>query len=234
MKIMVIKLEKNYIIKVYEKVLSKEMYYKNTLILSYTIQYPEFISDKFKNTLHQMNKYYENEAIKYQNYCEQTLFQAAVKEYEYSVANGFPVRAFEAISVYAITLNSNCAISLYFDRYEFTGGAHGSTFRSSDTWYLKLGRRITLHELFPKNKNHEIEITKEINRQIEEQISNGNNIYFEDYKLLVVQNFNNSNFYLNPNSFAIFYQQYDIAPYASGIPVFKIPYKTVGAVPPHC
>ena len=33
---------------------------------------------------------------------------------------------------------------------------------------------------------------------------------------------------------AVYYQQYEIAPYASGIPVFEIPYADLGIEKPNC
>ena len=37
------------------------------------------------------------------------LYQQAMAEYEYSVANNFPIREFEVYEDYTITYNQNCA-----------------------------------------------------------------------------------------------------------------------------
>jgi len=51
-----------------------------------------------------------------------------------------------------------------------------------------------------------------------------NNIYFDDYEKNVANYFNPKSFYLVPDGIVIYFQQYEIAPYASGIPQFTIPY----------
>lgn len=59
---------------------------------------------------------------------------------------------------------------------------------------------------------------------IERQISREPDIYFEDYRERISQYFREENFYCEPSGVVIYYQQYDIAPYSSGIRTFLIPY----------
>ena len=223
----------DYQVQIKEMIIKKDLYHKKTLVLSYAIHYPRFSSERFRMTLSRINRYYEMEAIAYQMYCEHKLFKLAVEQYEDSIKNGFPVRKFEALVVYTTTYNQNCTISLYFDKYEFTGGAHGNTLRYSDTWSLQKGIQIKLNSLFA-NQNYKEYIIMTINQQIAEQIKNGTNQYFENYRQLVTQYFNENSFYLTPEGIVIFYQQYEIAPYSSGIPTFTIPYSTGYATPPRC
>jgi len=158
----------------------------------------------------------------------------AMVEYEYSMANNFPIRLFEAYVDFFVTYNQNCAISLYFDQYEYAGGAHGLTLRYSDTWNLQKSKRIDLNELFPHKSNYKEYIIDLINQQIGIEIANGNNPYFENYSQLINENFKANSFYLTKEGVAIYFQQYDIAPYATGLPTFVIPYTPQGAVPPKC
>ncbi|MEA4987263.1 MAG: RsiV family protein, partial [Anaerovorax sp.] len=57
-----------------------------------------------------------------------------------------------------------------------------------------------------------------------EQIKKEPEIYFDDYETLVVETFNPKNFYCTPEGVVVYYLQYDIAPYSSGIREFLIPY----------
>lgn len=214
--------------------ISREMYYKNTMILKYTIEYPEIIYSNYNMCKRVFNNYNKNKALLFKIYCEKELYKMAVEQYEYSVANGFPIRPFEAVLNYTITLNHDCHLSLYFDQYIFSGGAHGNTLRDSQNWNLKKCKQISLNELFLKNPNYITNILTQINNIIAMQISNGTNQYFDNYCQLVIQYFNLNSFYLTPDNLVIFYQQYDIAPYSSGISEFYIPYNLVGAVLPEC
>jgi len=195
--------------------------------MSYTIKYPEFISEKFEIVLKKLNLLYKTKAFMYEKFNVMKLYQMAIEEYEYSVANGYPIRTYESFINYNVTYNQNCAISLYFDTYEYTGGAHGNTIRTSDTWDLQKGKEIELSELFPNIKNYQEYIIKIINQEITNQLNDESNQYFEDYQKLVTENFNINSFYLIQEGVVIYFQHYDIAPYSSGIPTFIIPY-TVG------
>lgn len=208
------------------------MYYKKELLLSYMIQYPSFLSDRFQTNA--INRYYKIKALAFEQYCRQRLFKLAVKEYEYSIENGFPVRAFDAVLAYTITYNDNCTLSLYFDQYEYTGGAHGSTLRYSDTWHLKNSRLIKLRQMFSSDLNYRGYIIKAINAQIAEQIESGNDIYFDDYQKNVKKYFNKNSFYLTEKGIVIYFQQYEIAPYVAGIVGFTIPYSDENVLKPSC
>jgi hypothetical protein len=59
---------------------------------------------------------------------------------------------------------------------------------------------------------------------VKEQIEQDPSIYFEDYEKLISQTFNKNNFYCTPDGIIVYYQQYDIAPYSSGIREFLIKY----------
>lgn len=212
----------HYSAQVKNHVLSADMYHKNTLVLKYTINYPWFEEVNFSQQLLKINQQYATKAIAYQQFCEMSLYQSAVEEYEYSVKNGFPIRAFEAVVDYTVTYNKDCTLSLYFDRYEFTGGAHGNTIRSSDTWDIQNAHRIALEEIYPSYK---LFITRIISGEIAAQIKRGGS-YFDDYEKNVEQYFNPENFYLKPAGLTVYFQQYEIAPYSSGIPEFTIPYSS--------
>lgn len=219
---------------VIKNVLTQDMYHKDQIILKYTIYYPQFSSTYDLLILDQLNAYYSTKAMMYINKNINNLYQQAMVDYEYSVANNFPVRQYEVYVDFQVTYNWNCILSLYFDRYEYTGGAHGSTIRSSDSWDIALSRPLTLKDLFPPGTNIREYYINAIIDQIKQEQDSQNDImmYFDDYENLVKQNLNLCNFYLTYDGVVIFFQQYDIAPYASGIPEFLIPYSPDGATLP--
>lgn len=60
--------------------------------------------------------------------------------------------------------------------------------------------------------------------EINTQIQTEPDFYFENAGELAEKTFRADRFYCTPEGIVIYYQQYDIAPYASGIPEFLIPY----------
>ncbi|MPN50228.1 hypothetical protein SDC9_197854 [bioreactor metagenome] len=144
----------------------------------------------------------------------------AVRQFCADSHRQIPVRAYEARQVYQVTDLRACVLSLYFDRYLYTGGAHGSTVRTSQTWNLHGCRLLCLGRLaegLPHDPSYLL-------GQIEAQIQADPQPYFDNYSELIGKTFHPDSFYSTPEGIVLYYQQYDIAPYASGIREFLIPY----------
>ncbi len=202
------------------KILSDDMKYNEVTLLTYRIEYPEFVSDNFKKTIKTVNQFYKGKALALENNIRTKLYQIAVDQYLDDIKNDFPVRVFEALQTFEVTYDDACIISLYFDNYQFTGGAHGTTARTSQTWNLRTGRVINLKELYKCSGDYR----SYIKNNIIEQIAENPDIYFENYAELVEQTFNIDSFYCTPEGVIVYFQQYDIAPYSSGIREFLLPY----------
>ncbi len=196
------------------------MQYNGETVLTYKIEYPEFKSPEYPIPLDAINAYNKKKALDYQNYLENDLFHLAVKQYKEAARNGFPAHAFEALFVYKVTYNHLCILSLYFEKYEYTGGAHGNTIRFSETFNLRESRRVHLNELFTCSIDYHKYIFKQAKAQIEEDPD----IYFDNYARLLVEAFNEYSFYCTQDGIVVYYEHYDIAPYSSGIREFLIPY----------
>lgn len=221
-------------IKVDEYVLQQDMYYKGHVILSYAVHFPRFTAERYQLTLDKINDYYRTRAYMYVQSEIMELYKLATVEYEYAVANDFPVRPFDVVTVFEVTYNRDCVLSLYFDRYEYTGGAHGSTVRTSDTWNIACSSPVRMASLFPYADDIDEYVTENIVEQITQLAMTETEIfpYFEDYETLVKEHFNQNSFYINHKGVVIYYQQYDIAPYSTGIPEFLIPFGLGGAIRP--
>lgn len=204
-------------VRVETRLLQRNMLYNGEVILKYKIEYP------FIYGFEEFNLYNYNKAIKLQKEAETELFNNAKDTYEENKKNGYPLMVFEIVSSYKVTYNNYDFVSLYIDDYIFTGGAHGTTNRTSQTWNINKRSMVMLKDFYIKEPNYVSYIIKEINDQIKQNIDNGNNYYFDDYCCLTSANFRVENFYINNNGkITIYYQQYDIAPYSSGILVFYI------------
>lgn len=210
------------------------MYYKNQIIMKYTIKYPQFFSAHFQVFLDKLNSFYRTRAVMYERSNIMNLYQMAMVEYEYSITNNFPVRQFEAYVDYQVTYNQNCALSLYFDQYEYAGGAHGLTIRYSDTWNLQKSKKIEMMDLYPHRNNLKEVLTGVVIGQIDAGYNPEDSIYFSDYAKLVQDTLKINNFYLIPEGVVIYFQEYDIAPYSSGMPTFVIPFSPGGPIAPKC
>ena len=222
------------LVQVKSQEIRREMRFDDHVVLKYHISYPQFLSHRFGRMLQNINMQYQLQAKKFVLRCEKKLYKMAVDQYDYSRRNRLPVQTFEAQDSFTMTYNQNCALSLYMDRYEYLGGAHGNTERRSDTWYLARGSHNEVLAFFPHVRNLKETVVTQIIGQIEQEIESGGSSYFDDYEENVRQHFDYKSFYLTPKGVVFYFQQYDIAPYVSGIPSFLIPYQRGGATPPSC
>lgn len=208
--------------------LSDTLTYNNEQVLSYKINYPQFSTNKYTNFIGKLNNYYKENASIFEKYIRDTLYPEAVEQYKYSKENNYPIIPYEAIMNYNITYLTDNFISLYFDKYIFTGGAHGNTTRFSDTWNVCKRSIMQLSDFFPHNPNYKEDIITFIIDDIQERLKDPNlqGTYFDTYQQDVYNTFNEDNFYVTPTGLVVFFQQYDIAPYSSGIQEFLIPYSS--------
>lgn len=200
-----------------ENIIENKLTYDNTIILTYRIKYPQIVSTKYKLGKDIFNRYNKKIVQDLKVYTEGELYSQAKEIYEYNKKHGYPVMVFEVILETKITYNEDKIISLYQDQYVFTGGAHGSTIRKTQNWNLYTARQIQLYRLY-SNPYFLLDILRKINLQIANEKEN----YFDNYCELVLETFNPNQYYITKKGINIFFGQYDIAPYSTGIPVFLV------------
>lgn len=214
--------------RIFDHVLEDTMKQDHTPILSYTIHYPEFTTDCNQQAAEKINRYYEQQARTLEEYCRNKLFHDAVSELEFDEKNHFPAITYEVLVEYAVTFNQRCITSLFTDQYMFTGGAHGTTIRRGDTWDFQNGSRIPVSAFYPPGADFRSCILKVVNAQIRERLKKMPGTYFDDYEKLTDENWNARDFYVTPDGLVVFFQQYEVAPYSTGMPRFFLPFEKRG------
>ena len=144
--------------KVENNILEKELKYDNTVVLKYHIEYPQIIMENNKLGERRFNTYNKDLALQLQARSENELYQDSIELYKYNKENGYPQNVFEVYRKYEITLNTNRILSLYADEYIYTGGAHGNTKRTSQTWDFHYNRMLQLWELYRNNPYFKLDI----------------------------------------------------------------------------
>ncbi len=187
------------------------------MIVTYEIEYPQvFSSCLYTKSFNDLNY---KRALELEKYAKEVLFEDSKIQYDYNVANGYPIMVYELVFHTNITYEKPPILSLYQDEYQFTGGAHGSTIRTSQNWNLACHKQLRLEDIYAHHPNYLLSILKQINIQIQEK---GADLFFDNSCCLVLETFQENQFYLTPNHLVIYFQQYDIAPYSTGIPTFEI------------
>lgn len=204
-------------------VLHNTLSFNGIPVMVYHIKYPVFTSTCSQAAVSSINQFYSSLAKEKEDYCKTVLYPQAVESARYIQNNDPPFHSYEYDMVYKVTFSSGCITSLYVDQYTFMGGAHGSTVRTSDTWNLSTGRRILLQDLYPHEPLYQQNIGARIQYQIAGRLKDNPASFFDDYPKLLADTFNPDSFYLSPDGVIIYFQQYEIAPYASGLPEFLLP-----------
>ena len=204
-----------------EKILNDTMLYGNIPVFTYHIAYPSFSTTCVLSAAQTANIYYMQLAENTEQYCRTVLYPQAVESARYITSNHPPFNRYTLDMNYQITYNSGCITSLYMDTYTYMGGAHQELKRTSDTWDFSSGRQLHLDDISPLTPAALTGLQTAIEQQIAERLKESPGAYFEDYPYLLRNKFNQNHFFLRPGYIVIYYQQYEIAPYATGIPEFS-------------
>ena len=204
-----------------EKILNDTMLYGNIPVFTYHIAYPSFSTTCVLSAAQTANIYYMQLAENTEQYCRTVLYPQAVESARYITSNHPPFNRYTLDMNYQITYNSGCITSLYMDTYTYMGGAHQELERISDTWDFSTGKQLHLDDISALTPAALNGLQTSVERQIAERLKESPGSYFEDYPNLLRNKFNQNHFFLRPGYIVIYYQQYEIAPYATGIPEFS-------------
>ena len=206
-----------------EITLNDTMLYGDIPVFTYHITFPSFSTTCDLAAAQTINAYYMHLAGNTEQYCRTVLYPQAVESAGYIPVNRPPFNPYTLDMRYQITYNSGCITNLYMDTYTYMGGAHQELKRTSDTWDFNTGQRLQPDDVFPLTPDTLNRLQNTMELQISERLKVSPGSYFEDYPYLLRNNFNPNHFFLRPGYYVIYYQQYEIAPYATGIPEFPFP-----------
>jgi len=150
--------------------------------------------------------------------------QAESEEYLQSArSEGWEIRKYIVTTHYIVHYQKDDLLSLSVFYYSYTLGAHGHTLQRAYNFNLENGKEILLGDIL-KEKKDDVDI---INQEIKRQMALNPQEYFSDFS--VFQSISQEQpFYLIEDGIVIYFGLYEIAPYASGIRYFKIPYSLFG------
>ena len=153
-------------------------------------------------------------------------------------SDGMASMAYMSDSSASVTLNAEKLISIRFDGYDYTGGAHGNPFLHGLTINMDTGKDLTLQDLFKSDQLQKL-ITKErqalLATEQGEYLYDETSIEFANFLKLPPQSAakqeelfgRDSNFYLTDSGIVLYHTAYEIAPYAAGQFETYIPYADI-------
>ncbi|MCC3863788.1 DUF3298 and DUF4163 domain-containing protein [Terrisporobacter petrolearius] len=139
--------------------------------------------------------------------------QSFLEDFELDESN------FVADASYEVKKNTVNTISILIKYYKYSGGAHGYYEYVPYNIDLKSGDNLALKNIFKKDVDYKEIIDKEVEKQIKE-LGKKEKDLDKVYDFYGIKE--NQKFYLKDDEIVIYFDLYDIAPYAAGIPEFPI------------
>lgn len=127
---------------------------------------------------------------------------------------------FVADSSFEVKKSTSNVISILVKYYKYSGGAHGYYEYIPYNIDLRNGNFLVLKDLFKEEVDYKTLINNEIENQIK-QLGKKEKDINDIYEFYGIKD--NQKFYLEDKRIVIYFDLYDIAPYAAGIPEFPIP-----------
>lgn len=113
-------------------------------------------------------------------------------------------------------------LSVWVSSANYTGGAHGMHWMNSFTVNTKTGKFYsTPSALFQEEESG----TKWITAQISKKISEQKDVYFPEAQKTLTDKNGKYSFYLDGDTMVVYFDLYELQPYAAGIPTFEFPAK---------
>lgn len=127
----------------------------------------------------------------------------------------FEPHAFVAYTRFEVAFNESRILSIPVTYYQYTGGAHGMTEIRSYNIDLRTGELFKLNEIL--NNQQIAAINEEIERQLQEDSENFFPEAAQDFEGVA----DDQHFYLENGTLVIYFDLYELRPYALGIPEFR-------------
>lgn len=184
---------------------------KNTDYINSVINIPIIITSN-KNIEKYINDKIRNDIMNFYNEA-----QSEAKQYLDTIPN--QNEKFVANVDFEVKKNSDNLLSINVHYYKYSGGAHGYNEDISYNLDMTNGNLLELSDLFKESSEYKKVIDTEIRNQIESIVKN-NKEYKGVYQFEGIKP--NNKFYIQDDNIVIYFDLYEIAPYAAGQPEFFI------------
>ncbi|GBF34796.1 hypothetical protein DCCM_3916 [Desulfocucumis palustris] len=127
---------------------------------------------------------------------------------------------YSVVTSFTVPYNKNGLLSINVEYGTYTGGAHGMTYRETLNIDTESGKKLQIGDFFKPDENYRMLVTQEIKKQIEAN----RDMYFPDALDTLKPIEQDQPFYIGGDDhIVVYYGLYEIAPFAAGMPEFKIP-----------
>lgn len=186
-------------------------YKSDTEVLHAYYTYPQFL-DSFKQAS-ALNQFYIRQLDK--DYKDIRELRSAALENEIP-----PNLSYAYDHTFEVTFLTNHFLSILENTYQYAGGVQPDTFYQAHTFSLQTGKEVTLENLFLKpkadtEKRIRVFLIQKINKNLDD-------FYPDAADTISNMPLESFHFYLDKNGITIFFNPFEISPYAGGIVKFPL------------
>jgi tetratricopeptide (TPR) repeat protein len=121
---------------------------------------------------------------------------------------------------YKVVYNKDGLVSILMTYYFYTGGAHGYGYKVAYNYDIIEGKELKLQDLFSKDADSYSIVKQEVVKQMREDTDS---FFFEGHGIDVVKKYSEPfNFYFTEQGVFVWFGEYEVGPYAAGMPEFLI------------
>ena len=124
--------------------------------------------------------------------------------------------------------NENNIVSIKFEKYAYTGGAHGISMTEYAVCDLVKNKKLNLNDIFKENVKFEVDNILDVKLRKLNGLNTEESL--REAGFFVDQMEWSDNFFINSQGIGFFYNVYEIAPYASGTTELFIPFTEIAAL----
>lgn len=179
-----------------------------------SITAPKLTSTTYAENAEVFNELISTEIESFKNEFAQTIATALPED--------LPSADYEYQMSYKIHKSSEGVVSVMLTKYSFTGGVHGGTVYKAINFDLNSGMRIDMQYVTGVPAEEYTPFLK--SNILEKMRNNTDNMYFSTEDGVLDDCFDDTQFVITESGITVFFQEYDIAPFAAGAQMFDIPY----------
>lgn len=198
-----------------------------TILIEYTIKYPQIKEPGTNAGLLKINKFFKEEfdemTIKD---CKESK-RMAEEAYEEAIEGEYEFRPHALGSDYEVTYNDEGLLSITLIEYTYWGGVHPNSYRESFFFDINAEQKLNLGKLYKTEQKEALNI---VLAEVKDQIEAGEieELYLFDEGIEILEKaYFEDDFYFDGENIVIYFQQYAIGPYSIGFPEFKIPKENI-------
>ncbi|NLO90327.1 MAG: DUF4163 domain-containing protein [Clostridia bacterium] len=196
------------------KIYTKAIKYKDEYV-DVNIKIPVIEGMKNPEVMDRLNQAFEKEAMDFKKETEK-ITREVIEE---SKEQGWPLRTGSVYIEYEARINDNKTMSISVTYYQYTGGAHGNSYKKTVNLDLVNEKELLLNEFFADSDAFKKVLTDELLKQMTNDKDDLFAEALEDFKAS-----DDLKFYLTDEAIVFYFNPYEIAPYAKGIVEYKVPY----------